>query len=193
MPRTPDQYREMREEKKGLIMKSALELFANHGFHGTSINDIARHAGISKGLLYNYFTSKDELILEILLKGFNELMKVFDPNKDGMLTRDELKFLINEIFNIMQDDLHYWRLYFSVLTQPSVNQLAAEKLMDNINPIFHTLTSFFKNQGFENPEMEARFFSDMLDGIALNFIFNPGTYPLQAIKNRILDIYHLNN
>lgn len=174
-------------------MKSALELFANHGFHGTSINDIARHAGISKGLLYNYFTSKDELILEILLKGFNELMKVFDPNKDGMLTRDELKFLINEIFNIMQDDLHYWRLYFSVLTQPSVNQLAAEKLMDNINPIFHTLTSFFKNQGFENPEMEARFFSDMLDGIALNFIFNPGTYPLQAIKNRILDIYHLNN
>lgn len=193
MPRTPDQYREMREEKKGLIMKSALELFANHGFHGTSINDIAKHAGISKGLLYNYFTSKDELILEILLKGFNELVKVFDPNKDGMLTRDELKFLINEIFNIMQDDLHYWRLYFSVLTQPSVNQLAAEKLMDNINPIFHTLTSFFKNQGFENPEMEARFFSDMLDGIALNFIFNPGTYPLQAIKNRILDIYHLNN
>lgn len=193
MPRTPDQYREMREEKKALIMKSALELFANQGFHGTSINDIANHAGISKGLLYNYFTSKDELILEILLKGFNELVKVFDPNKDGMLTPDELKFLINEIFTIMQGDLHYWRLYFSVLTQPSVNQLAAERLMDNVNPIFHTLTGFFKNQGYENPEMEARFFSDMLDGIALNFVFNHATYPLHAIKNRILDIYHLNN
>ena len=193
MPRTPDQYKEIREEKKALIMKSALELFANQGFHGTSISDIAKKAGISKGLLYNYFTSKDKLILEILLNGFNELVKVFDPNKDGILTRDELKYLINEIFTIMQGDLHYWRLYFSVLTQPSVNQLAAEKLMDNVNPIFQTLTTFFVNQGFENPEMEARFFSDMLDGIALNYVFNSESYPLNDIKKRIMDIYHLNN
>jgi len=80
----------MREVKKGLIMKSALELFANQGFRGTSIHDITKNAGISKGLLYNYFTNKEEPIIEIILKGFNELLRVFNPKKDGILTRQEM-------------------------------------------------------------------------------------------------------
>ncbi len=193
MPRTPDQFKEIREEKKSLIMKSALELFANQGFHGTSITDIAAHAGISKGLLYNYFQSKDVLILEIILKGFNELVRFFDPNKDGVLTREEMRYLINGVFTLIENDKHYWRLYFSVLTQPTVNKLASEKLMDNLSPMLHTLTQFFRNLGFENPETEATFFSAMLDGIAMNYVFNPGSFPLNEIKNRILDIYHLNN
>ena len=58
-PRTPQQFEEIREEKMTLIMDIALEHFANEGYHTTTINHIARHAGISKGLMYNYFESKE--------------------------------------------------------------------------------------------------------------------------------------
>ena len=65
-PRTPKQFEEIREEKKTLIMDVALEHFANEGYHNTTINHIAKHAGISKGLMYNYFESKEELLAEII-------------------------------------------------------------------------------------------------------------------------------
>ena len=53
-PRTEEQYKEIRQEKRQLIMNTALELFALHGYESTTINQIAKNANISKGLLYNY-------------------------------------------------------------------------------------------------------------------------------------------
>ena len=42
-PRTPLQFEEIREEKRNLIMDTALEHFAREGFHATTINHIAKH------------------------------------------------------------------------------------------------------------------------------------------------------
>ena len=61
-PRTEEQFEEIRESKKNLIQEVALELFATRGYHSTSISMIAKEADISKGLLYNYFESKEELL-----------------------------------------------------------------------------------------------------------------------------------
>ena len=65
-PRSAKQFKEIRKEKKDHIMEVALELFAENGFHATSISQIAKKAGISKGLTYNYFESKKELLDELI-------------------------------------------------------------------------------------------------------------------------------
>ncbi|MDR1653742.1 MAG: TetR/AcrR family transcriptional regulator, partial [Prevotellaceae bacterium] len=62
MPRTKEQYEKIRNEKRQLIKQTALSLFADKGYDATSISEIAKKAGISKGLMYNYFTSKEELL-----------------------------------------------------------------------------------------------------------------------------------
>ncbi|MDR1542801.1 MAG: TetR/AcrR family transcriptional regulator, partial [Prevotellaceae bacterium] len=62
MPRTQVQYEKIRNEKRQLIKQTALSLFAENGYETTSISEIAKKAGISKGLMYNYFTSKEELL-----------------------------------------------------------------------------------------------------------------------------------
>ena len=72
-PRTSQQFQEMREEKMTLIMDVALEHFANEGYFRTTISHIARHAGISKGLMYNYFESKEALLRAIVHKSVNEV------------------------------------------------------------------------------------------------------------------------
>lgn len=48
------------------LVETALELFSEHGFHGTGIDRILERAGVSKKTLYNHFRSKDELILAVL-------------------------------------------------------------------------------------------------------------------------------
>lgn len=53
---------------QAVILRSALRLFVEQGYHGTSMRQIAQKAGISLGNIYNYFPSKDELFLGVFLE-----------------------------------------------------------------------------------------------------------------------------
>ncbi len=52
-------------EKKAAIFESTLQLIKEYGFHGTPISQIAQEAGVATGTIYHYFTSKEELIIEL--------------------------------------------------------------------------------------------------------------------------------
>lgn len=56
----------IKEERRKLILRSALKVFTSKGFAASKMNDIAREAQISYGLLYYYFPSKDEIYTELL-------------------------------------------------------------------------------------------------------------------------------
>jgi len=51
-----------KKEKKELIIRAAIKLFAQKGFARTTISDIAQAAGTGKGTIYNYFETKDDII-----------------------------------------------------------------------------------------------------------------------------------
>ena len=53
------------KDKKGAILKSTLELIREKGFHGTSISQISKNAGVASGTIYHYFTNKDAVIIEL--------------------------------------------------------------------------------------------------------------------------------
>ena len=55
----------MKDNKKNEIREIALDLFRNHTYDSISVNRIAKEAGISKNTFYYYFSSKEELILEV--------------------------------------------------------------------------------------------------------------------------------
>ncbi|MEE9402307.1 MAG: TetR/AcrR family transcriptional regulator [Desulfobacteria bacterium] len=54
-----------KEQKKALIIKAAAQVFADRGFSGTVMADIADRAGIGKGTLYEYFDSKEDLFFAV--------------------------------------------------------------------------------------------------------------------------------
>ena len=55
-----------KKEKREIILMSAADLFAKNGFHETNITDIAHSAEIGKGTVYEYFSSKDDLYIEVV-------------------------------------------------------------------------------------------------------------------------------
>jgi AcrR family transcriptional regulator len=57
---------EFRDNRKSLIVNSALECFAEKGFATTTIHDIGTRCGLSKGSIYTYFDSKEAIYLELL-------------------------------------------------------------------------------------------------------------------------------
>ena len=50
------------KDKRETILQAALELIAEHGFHGAPMSAVAQRAGVSAGIIYHYFASKEELI-----------------------------------------------------------------------------------------------------------------------------------
>jgi len=72
------------EERRLQILDVALKVFADKGFQGTSIKDIARAAGISQGLMYHYFASKETLLeATIEYHGFlPQLRQILKDNKE---------------------------------------------------------------------------------------------------------------
>lgn len=56
----------MAGETKERILEAALELFAQSGYSGTSMNDIAKQMGITKGALYKHYTGKQEILDRIV-------------------------------------------------------------------------------------------------------------------------------
>jgi TetR/AcrR family transcriptional regulator, fatty acid metabolism regulator protein len=50
------------EEKRRVILDAAVRVFARKGYHTSRVGDIAEEAGVAHGLLYHYFTSKEELL-----------------------------------------------------------------------------------------------------------------------------------
>lgn len=66
MPVQKEQNEKIKEERRRLILSSALKVFTSRGFAASKMNDISREANISYGLLYYYFQSKDEIYAELL-------------------------------------------------------------------------------------------------------------------------------
>ena len=66
-----------RREKRKLILDAAVRVFAERGYHGARVGDVAREAGVAHGLLYHYFSSKEELVQTIFRENWGELVARF--------------------------------------------------------------------------------------------------------------------
>ncbi len=188
-PRTEKQFEEIRETRKNEILDTALELFANEGFHATSISKIANKAGISKGLLYNYFESKEDLIITIIFNGLDNMFFYMEPNKDGILTHLELKNFLDEMFKDLKREPNFWKLYFTVFMQPQVFKLVEKKFAVTIHKYMMMLSEYFTKNGSKDPETDAIFFGALLDGIGFQFMVDPESFPLDKVKNKLIDMY----
>ncbi|HPP90545.1 TetR/AcrR family transcriptional regulator [Tenuifilum sp.] len=189
MPRTKQQVEAIRQQRVMQIFDAALDVFAHKGFHSATIADIAQKAGIAKGLLYHYYSSKEELLSHIVINGMNNLIEKFDENHDGVLTDAEMELFINDMFRKIVENRNYWKLYFSVMLQPNVfSKELMQKLEGIYEPMVSILIQYFRRKGYPNPEMEFMMLHALSDGIIINYITNEN-FPLDAIKNEIIKRY----
>lgn len=68
----------MARERRQQILEAAARIFNEHGFHRTSMADIAAAVGMLKGSLYYYFQSKDELLFEVILTPLQKLVDALE-------------------------------------------------------------------------------------------------------------------
>jgi TetR/AcrR family transcriptional repressor of mexJK operon len=77
MPRTKEQNRQNREQKRNRILREAITLFSLHGYSETTIAAVAKAANVSFGSVFTYFPSKEELFQAAVLEPLDELRPMF--------------------------------------------------------------------------------------------------------------------
>ncbi|WP_309121695.1 helix-turn-helix domain-containing protein [Paenibacillus sp.] len=89
-------------DKKTLILNSAVSLFAQRGYHQTTIQDIADEAGIAKGGIYFYFKSKEELLLSVVSDFYD---RMFDQAVEAAnrYVHAPKEGLVQQVMNHFQD------------------------------------------------------------------------------------------
>ncbi|GHO58155.1 TetR/AcrR family transcriptional regulator [Ktedonobacter robiniae] len=101
MARTPKVVEDRREQ----ILDAAIRVFARKGFRQTINSDIAREAGITSGLIYYYFQSKEEMLQAIVeTRSPLSLMRSLPPETLEMPPAEFLPFLIPQVLEIFEGE-----------------------------------------------------------------------------------------
>lgn len=189
MPRTEEQFKQMREKTQSLIIETALELFAQNGYKGTSIAQIAKEAGISKGLAYNYFESKEKLA-EATFSSLNEkIAEVFGVLSNIEEPAEQLKIMIEQTFSLVENREEYWRLYMSFILQPDVKGIAELVMGKFLDDTLGFVKELLIKLNIPNPEVETRIFGAILDGVCFHYLLDTKNYPIKEIKKYLIDRY----
>ncbi len=115
-------------ERKMQIITAAANLFAEKGFHRTTTRDIADEADVSEGTLYNYFDSKDDLLLDIM-DMLDDLPSEADQF-DQVASQDAREFLIKMMKGRREMTDQYHPMLQAVLSEIMVNPDLRQRYYD---------------------------------------------------------------
>lgn len=187
-PRTPEKNEEVRQESMQKIMDAAFSLIAKQGYESTSIAQIAAEAGVSKGLLYNYFESKEDLLEKLVVGAMEQGDKLIGEMIDAD-PRVTLKNVFQWFFNEMRERPDYWKLIteltFKIDKFEFIQKLAADKMRGYIQFIEGLLEQI----GIEDSAGEAMLVGALFDGIAIQYLVVRDGYPLDKIEAFVIKKY----
>lgn len=186
-PRTEKQILEIRKQKEGLILDTALQLFSTNGYLGTSMQSIAKLAGVSKGNLYNYFESKEKLLEAIMVQGLMHFSELLDAYPKELVSENDFEIAIRGNINILKSNTTYWKLYFSLLTQPQAQSLFQRLFTPYLEQYMKVFETYFHNKGDSNPQATSILLGSNLDGISLGYLMLGEQYPLEEVLNKLIE------
>jgi AcrR family transcriptional regulator len=137
-----------RAERERLMLQAAGEAFATHGFHGSSMDEIAGAAGITKPMLYRYFGSKEGLYAAYLRMTGHELVeRVRAPDTRGQSPRARLHAGLRAFLTYVEEHRTGWAVLHGETTAPTDAQVARE-VAELRGRIIRMLTTLFGNEAF---------------------------------------------
>jgi AcrR family transcriptional regulator len=173
------------EERKAQIIQAAISVFTRRGFHEARMDDVVKETGLSKGALYWYFKSKEELIIAILDRIFGVEFQRLELQSDADLPAhqcltDFLEVFIADIHNMRRVTpiiYEFYALAFRNKTVRAVMQRYLRRFVTLVEPIIQ--------RGVDHGEfrpVDARratlAFGAQLEGTLLLWAYDPKTVPL---------------
>lgn len=187
-PRTKKQFEEIREASMRKIFDASLELFGTKGYESTSMSQIASLAGISKGLIYNYFNSKEELLQAMIM----DLMSMGDRMIEEIFTEDPrqtMENLIKSVFGWLKENDKLNRLLVGLSTQLDKFRFVHDLATNKMATYLVMMEQLLRDLNIPDPKTEARILTTFFDGLAMHFMMMKDDYPLREVEQMLINKY----
>ena len=177
--------------KKSLIIKAASEVIARNGVDRTRIEDISKTANISKGIIYDHFIGKEEIVTEVFHQNGE---RFFSKIKKGISKSYSSQQNLKNIFQMIEktllhESLMSTLLYTHIIELTKNKNPEFRKMSDNYYNNFKTLLKELIDEGIKKEEINvknAEFLSSVvlstIDGLILQYIFNLKNYQENVSK-----------
>lgn len=179
MARTVEQNERMRDARKESIRNAALVQFSKKGLFATRIQDIARSAGMSQGLLYHYYPSKDAIYVDLIDEALDKLMdaSMFVRDMDGT-AEEKIRFALKELIQTIKTNDRF--VQTTRFIAQAINSTAipdeARKLLDEKHGIPYQIMAQVMEAGQAegsviegDPQALATLFWATITGLAIQF------------------------
>ena len=184
------------EERTNQIIESAINVFSRLGFNKARMDDIAKETKLSKGTLYLYFKSKDDLIIAII-------HRLFDVEFEKMLNVTYTEGTISERIMQMTDDLMknaqsllllrpvIYEVYAASFRHKNIRDVMKQfyaSYLDLIIPVFQEGIDSGEFKGVE-PEMAAIASAALIEGTILLWVYDPDRVDLQKHIHQSMQVF----
>ncbi len=166
----PPRRRLTAEERRAGILDAALAVFSARGYYPSSIDDIAREAGISKALIYEHFESKQGLYADLLERNAAELFERLET-AIGAVEVDSgavrMATGLDAFFSFVEERRDAWRILFRDTADPESGAVL-DRILDQVTGLVAALIA--EDPGAramteeEDPERAIRLLAQMLVG-----------------------------
>lgn len=139
---------EQKEKRRNEILTAGLDLFIRKGYASTKISDIAQRVGMSAGLLFHYFESKEKLYEELVKYGISGPMSVIAPtDKEPLVFFEDAAKMIFQIIKTQP----FTAKMFVLMSQAFYNEAAPQSVKDMLRDFdIYTPTSRLIQKGQAN-------------------------------------------
>ncbi|MFQ6677513.1 MAG: TetR/AcrR family transcriptional regulator [Fidelibacterota bacterium] len=188
-PRSKEQFKKMRNQSRTQIIRAALDQFIQNGYRDTSIQMIAVSAGISKGLVYNYFDSKEAILKAVLENSFSDIeskLKILNSIGDP---RKRLAHHIEKAVESIKNNPGFWKMHHQLLSNPSTNPIIKTELIKFLSLVRKFVEKILNEISCSNPHEKILIFEATFDGMINRYILSDGTYPIDIVKNHLINTY----
>ncbi len=114
-------------QRRSQLLETAIHVFAERGYHTTSMNDVAESAGVTKPVLYQHFSSKRELFVEVLTDVGDELREtIAKATSDAAGPRQQVENGLRAYFHFVEQRTDCFRVLFAsgVRSDPEFDSFA---------------------------------------------------------------------
>lgn len=170
-------------ERKDQIVRATVECITKHGYHNFSMQDVARTAGVSKGIIHYYFLNKDDLMMSVLDRVAGDIETLIAQDMETITSPiEKLKIFMAVSFDIVRGTKEYYQVNMDFWTQinqkKEVRQVISRhyaKFRDSCARVIEegVKQGVFKNV---NPHHQASLIIAAIDGVSLQWLFDETVY-----------------
>ena len=119
-PRGEELNERLRQEAKNKITQAALKVFSIYGYYGTTMEKIREQSGVSKGLIYHYFASKEKVFLEVIKNAGRISKRIWEQAMNSEGSAWEKIVRLSEVlfqFSFTDENARYFLVIMQAITQ----------------------------------------------------------------------------